>query len=113
MRIATTAGERIPLNEIADYSIERGDVAVNHLDGRREVQISADLKNPEATSSTDILEEIRTVIMPEIIAKYPTVTPSYEGQNREAGKFSEVSGPGRSHCAGTHLYHYSFYLQEL
>ena len=87
MRIATNSGEKIPLSEIANYSIERGDVAVNHLEGRREVQISADLKNPEATSSTDVLEEIRNDIMPEIIAKYPTVTPSYEGQNREAGKF--------------------------
>ncbi len=93
MRIATATGERIPLNEIADYSIERGDVAVNHLDGRREIQISADLKNPETTSSTDVLDEIRTVIMPDIISKYPTVTPSYEGQNREAGKFLGSLGP--------------------
>ncbi|MBQ4820774.1 efflux RND transporter permease subunit [Aquimarina sp. MMG016] len=93
MRIVTTSGERVPLNEIADYSIERGDVAVNHLDSRREIQISADIKDPETTSSTDVLEEIRTVIMPEIISKYPTVTPSYEGQNREAGKFLGSLGP--------------------
>ncbi|WP_299434606.1 efflux RND transporter permease subunit [uncultured Aquimarina sp.] len=93
MRISTAAGERIPISEIVDYTIERGDVAVNHLDGRREVQISADLKDPETTSSTDVLDEIRTVILPEIIAKYPTVTPSYEGQNREAGKFLGSLGP--------------------
>ncbi len=86
MRITTVTGDRIPLNEVATYSIERGDVAVNHLDGRREIQISADLKNPNETSATDILTEIRTVTMPEILSKYPTVTPSYEGQNREAGK---------------------------
>ncbi|MDH7447861.1 efflux RND transporter permease subunit [Aquimarina sp. 2201CG14-23] len=93
MRISTATGERIPISEIVSYTIERGDVAVNHLDGRREVQISADLKDPETTSSTDVLEEIRTIIMPEIIAKYPTVTPSYEGQNREAGKFLGSLGP--------------------
>lgn len=86
MRITTSAGQRIPLNEIANYTIERGDVAINHLDGRREIQISADLKNAETTSATDILQNIRIVTMPEIISKYPTVTPSYEGQNREAGK---------------------------
>ncbi len=93
MRIGTTTGERVPLNEIAEYTIERGDIAVNHLDGRREIQISADLKNPETTSSTDVLDEIRTIIMPDIISKYPTVTPSYEGQNREAGKFLGSLGP--------------------
>lgn len=86
MRITTPTGQRIPLNEIASYSIERGDVAINHLDGRREIQISADLKNPDETSATDVMTEIRTVTMPEILSKYPTVTPSYEGQNREAGK---------------------------
>ncbi len=93
MRIVTSGGARIPLNEIANYSIERGDVAVNHLDSRREVQISADIKDPETISSTDILNEIRNSIMPEIISKYPTVTPSYEGQNREAGKFLDSLGP--------------------
>ena len=86
MRIVTPSGDRIPLGEIATYSIARGDVAINHLDGRREIQISADLKNPEEVSATDILEDIRTVVMPEILSKYPTVSPSYEGQNREAGK---------------------------
>ncbi|WP_103072133.1 efflux RND transporter permease subunit [Aquimarina sediminis] len=93
MRITTISGDRIPLHEIANYSIERGDVAVNHLDGRREIQISADLKNVETTSATDLLQEIRTLVMPEILSKYPTVTPSYEGQNREAGKLLGSLGP--------------------
>ncbi|MEO1050915.1 MAG: efflux RND transporter permease subunit [Bacteroidota bacterium] len=85
MRVVTPSGERVPFAEIADYKIERGEVAINHLDGRREIQISADLKDRTA-SATDIMAEIRNDIMPEIISKYPTVTPSYEGQNREAGK---------------------------
>ncbi len=93
MRIVTATGERIPLNEIATYTIERGEVAINHLEGRREIQISADLKNIQTTSATDILQDIRTVIMPEILSKYPSVTPSYEGQNREAGKFLGSLGP--------------------
>ncbi|NND52363.1 MAG: efflux RND transporter permease subunit [Flavobacteriaceae bacterium] len=93
MRIVTPTGTRIPLNEIASYSIERGDVSVNHLDGRREIQISSDLANPAETSATDIVNDIRTVIMPEILSKYPTVTPSYEGQNREAGKLLDSLRP--------------------
>ncbi|WP_297798150.1 efflux RND transporter permease subunit, partial [uncultured Eudoraea sp.] len=66
--------------------IARGDVAINHLDGQREIQLSSDLKDAKKVSATDVMTEIRTEIMPEILAKYPTVTPSYEGQNREAGK---------------------------
>ena len=86
MRINTPTGAQVPLNEIADYSIERGDVAINHLDGLREIQISSDLSNPDETTATEILEWIRGEVMPDILARYPTVTPSYEGQNREAGK---------------------------
>jgi len=86
MRIVTANGSRVPLKEIANYSIERGDVAINHLDGLREIQISADLKDSKTTSATDIMTEIRTEVMPEIQSRYPTVTASYEGQNREAGK---------------------------
>lgn len=87
MRILTPTGERIPLKEIASYSIERGDVAINHLDGQREIQVSADLTDPETTSGTDAMGWIRSEVMPGILSKYPTITPSYEGQNREANKF--------------------------
>ncbi|MEN8788166.1 MAG: efflux RND transporter permease subunit, partial [Flavobacteriaceae bacterium] len=86
MRIVTPSGSRVPLSEIADYTIERGEVAINHLDGRREIQITSDLQNPQETSATDILAWIRNDVMPDIQSKYPTITPSYEGQNREAGK---------------------------
>lgn len=87
MRIVTPNGSRVPLKEIAEYTIERGDVAINRLEGRREIQISADMKNPK-DSPTDIMNEIRTVVMPEIQSKYPTVAASYEGQNRELGKLT-------------------------
>ncbi len=83
MRILTSTGSRVPLKEIADYSIERGDVAINHLDGQREIRISADLKNPDETSAPDIMTWIRNDIMPGIQSKYSTITASYEGQNRE------------------------------
>ncbi|EAR00577.1 efflux RND transporter permease subunit [Maribacter sp. HTCC2170] len=86
MRIVTPSGNRVPLKEIASYSIERGDVAINRLEGRREIQITADLQDANTTSATDIMAEIQNDVMPNILAKYATVTPSYEGQNREAGK---------------------------
>ncbi|MFX0558529.1 efflux RND transporter permease subunit [Maribacter sp. CXY002] len=87
MRIATPTGERVPLKEIADYTIERGDVAINRLEGRREIQVSADMKDIK-DSPTEIMTEIQNVIMPDIQSRYPTVTASYEGQNRELGKLT-------------------------
>ena len=95
MRIVSPNGTRIPFSEIATYTIERGDIAINHLEGKREIQITADLKDLTA-SETDILDNIKTVIMPEILSKYPTVKPIYEGQNREAKKTTDsinIIGP--------------------
>ena len=91
MRIIAPSGDRIPLSEIATYEIKRGDIAINHLSGKREIQITADMKNP-GESATDILEDIRTRIMPEILSVYPSVTPLYEGQNREAKKTVDSIG---------------------
>ena len=88
MRIITPTGVRVPFSEIANYSIKRGDIAINHLEGQREIQITADLKDLSA-SETDILDNIKTNIMPEILSKYPTVSPLYEGQNREAKKTTD------------------------
>ncbi|TYQ00061.1 multidrug efflux pump subunit AcrB [Tenacibaculum adriaticum] len=95
MRIVAPNGTRIPFSEIATYEIERGDIAINHLSGKREIQISADLKTP-GEGATEIIEDIKTRLMPEITSKYPTVSPLYEGQNREAKKTTDsvnVVGP--------------------
>ena len=87
MRIVTPSGERVPLSEVADYTIVRGDVAINRLEGRREIQVSADMKDVK-DSPTEIMTEIQNVHMPEIQSKYPTVSASYEGQNRELEKLT-------------------------
>lgn len=87
MRIVTPTGERVNFKDIATYTIERGDVAINHLEGQREIQVSADLKDP-SNSATDILDDIRTMFIPELQSKYPTISASFEGQNREATKLS-------------------------
>lgn len=95
MRISTISGQKIPLKEIATYTIARGDVAINHLEGRREIQVSADIKDSKKTSATDIMAEIKEEVMPEILSKYPTVTPSFEGQNRERLKlFNSINAVG-------------------
>ncbi len=87
MRILTPSGNRIPLTEIANYEIERGEISINHLNGQREIKVEADMKDRKA-SATDILADIQNRIMPEIVAKYPSITALYEGQNREASKVS-------------------------
>lgn len=87
MRVITPGGERIPLSEIATYTISRGDESISHLEGQREIQVNADMADPNG-STTDILAEIKATVIPDILSKYPTLSVSYEGQNREAEKLS-------------------------
>lgn len=89
MRIGTPDGNKIPLNEIASYTIERGDVSINHLEGQREIQVSADIKDVENTTAIDMMADLQSRVMPPILAKYPTVKASYEGQNRETKKMTD------------------------
>ncbi len=85
MWITTPTGSKIPFKEIATYTIARGDVAINHLDGQREIQITADLRSSE-DSATEVLDQLKSGVIADILSKYPTVSTSYEGQNREAMK---------------------------
>ena len=87
MRIVSPSGQRVPLKEIAEYTIERGEISINHLNGMREIRIDADLKNPN-TSATEIMNSLKSEVIPTIQARFPSVTPIYEGQNREAAKTS-------------------------
>lgn len=85
MRIISPTGARIPLRELANYSIERGDISINHLDGKREIRVDADLKDPKS-SATDIVDRLRKVFIPELQTRYSGMTALFEGQNREAEK---------------------------
>jgi multidrug efflux pump subunit AcrB len=87
MRIITPDGMRVPFNEIANYSIVRGTESISFLNGMREINVSADLTDPNE-SATDILAEIQNDVMPDILSKYSSLSVSYEGQNREASKVS-------------------------
>ncbi len=91
MFITTSSKQKVPFSEIATYTIKRGIVAINHLDAKRQIIVEADMMN-EMASVTEILDDVKANIIPDIVAKYPTVSVQYEGQNREAEKTSKSAG---------------------
>lgn len=92
MQLVSSSGARVPFAEIATYQIERGEIAINHLEGQREIQVTAELVDAKA-SATDYMDNIKATIMPDILSKYHSVTPLYEGQNREAAKTQKSLDP--------------------
>jgi multidrug efflux pump subunit AcrB len=87
MRLLTPNGSRVFLSDVANYEIERGEIAINHLNGKREIRVEADMKDRKESAS-DAMIEIRDHVFPEIKAKYASISALFEGQNREAAKTS-------------------------
>ena len=81
MKIKTNAGD-YPLIELADYEMKRGPVNIQRFNGRREIRVNADLVDPDA-SVTEILEQVRAEIIPDLQMLYPGVHVEYQGQQRE------------------------------
>lgn len=86
MRIKTAAGEEYPLMELIDYHIERGTVVINHFDSKRQVLVEASLKD-ESMPALPIIEELEGNIVPEMLAKFPSVSVDFQGQSEQSEKF--------------------------
>ena len=91
MRIRGPDGGEVVLGDVATLDTERGIVAINHTDGRREVTISADVSSDDVSVS-DVTARLRAELVPEVLAGYPGVTADYEGQNREQRKTTTSLG---------------------
>lgn len=90
MKIRTLDGKEIPLRELADFTISRGVVGINHLDGQKQITVEAEVSNNKV-SAPEVISQIREEIIPSILAKYQGISPLYEGQNREAAKTQKSS----------------------
>lgn len=84
-RIRTLDGKKVPLSELATFTIERGVVGINHLDGQKQVTIEAEVSSNKVSAPL-VIAKIQDEIIPDILAKHQGVSPLFEGQNREAAK---------------------------
>ncbi|MFK7937294.1 MAG: efflux RND transporter permease subunit [Saprospiraceae bacterium] len=95
MRVRFADGREFPLAEIANLEIDRGVISIRHLEGKREISISADVSNDDVSVS-DVTTLVKGELVPEVLNDYPTVQAVYEGQNREqekTGNSIALAGP--------------------
>ena len=85
MYIRTNTGNKYLLKDLASIEIKRGIVGINHTDNKREIRVEADIAHAEVSVS-NIIASIEEDIIPEVLSRYPDVTYSFEGQNREQKK---------------------------
>ena len=77
------------VSDLVDIKIERDLLSIDHLNGKRSVQIDADLLNPKLDNPITITANIEEYINSNIKSIYPSIKHSVEGQIRsqaETGK---------------------------
>jgi multidrug efflux pump subunit AcrB len=85
MRIRAPDGTEIPFAAVARAELGRGFATIRRTDGRRIVTVTADVDR-ESVAPEDIMRSLRAGPLPRILAAYPGVTYSLEGEQRERGK---------------------------
>ncbi len=85
MRLRTPQGDEYPFSELAEYDIRRGVAQISRLDRRREIKVEANMTDPEG-DLPPILENIRSDVLPRVLARVDGVVPSFEGQSRDQAK---------------------------
>lgn len=85
MRVRTSDGRQFPLSELVSHRIERGIRAINHLDGKREVRVEADLAS-STQSATDAQSLVAEEVLKPMLARHPGLSYSFEGQGEQSRK---------------------------
>ncbi|KXX68410.1 efflux RND transporter permease subunit [Flammeovirga sp. SJP92] len=85
MKIRMGNGVAYPFSEVANFTIEDGYSSINHIDFNREMKLTAQLKNPD-DALPDILNKIKTELLPDLLKEHQTVEADFDGQKREQEK---------------------------
>jgi len=82
MRIRTSDGSEVPFSEVAAVTTGRGYASIKRVDRRRAINVTADV-NPAQATPTDIIADLEAQVLPEIMAEYPGIHYTFEGQQAE------------------------------
>tara|TARA_B110000881_G_C18604015_1_gene537977 strand:+ start:1750 stop:4935 length:3186 start_codon:yes stop_codon:yes gene_type:complete len=89
-------GKSYLVSDLTKINIKRGLISIDHLYGKRSIQINADLLNPKTDNPITITSDIEEFIKTNIKTIYPSIKHSIEGQIRsqsETGNSLKYSGP--------------------
>lgn len=95
MRIGDGRGNSYFLRDIVEIKEQVSALSISHLEGQREIRLEANVANIEVSAPV-VIAELETEALPKILAKYPSVSYSVEGQNRNSFKLAaamSVVGP--------------------
>ncbi len=75
-------GQEIPIQEAANIERGRAYQKIKRVEGRRTINVTADLESPKYTPKK-ILDDLQGGLLPSLMADYPGLSYSLEGEQRE------------------------------
>jgi multidrug efflux pump subunit AcrB len=79
--LMTPAGGEVPLREVATVNRGYSYTSITRVDSERTVDVTADVV--PKTAATAILEKLQSETLPTLMARYPGLTYSLEGEHRD------------------------------
>ena len=83
LRIRTPAGAEVSFGEVATVSYGRGYASIKRVNRRRAINVTAGVDPGTGATTGEILAQLEDAILPEILAQFPGVSSSFEGQAAE------------------------------
>jgi multidrug efflux pump subunit AcrB len=93
MRIRSADGSEVPFSRVARAHLATGYSTISHVDRRRVVTVSADV-DPAIANSNEIVRSLKAGAMHDVIAPYPGLQYSFEGEQAEQRDFLRAMGIG-------------------
>ena len=82
MRIRIPGGGEVPFSQVALVEPGRGFASIRRIDRRRAVNVTAAV-DAAVTSSGEVIADLNTRILPEVLARYPSVSYTFQGAMSE------------------------------
>ena len=86
MHIRTSSGQAISIGEVADITLGLGLTAIERLDRKRTVTVTAEVE-AEKIQSSDVVSDVRKNLVPELLSKYPSVEFRLSGGTQEQSDY--------------------------
>jgi len=88
MRLRTADGQEVPFSVAATATLGRGFSKIDRLDRRRSISVLADIDKDLTTPDT-VLASVTPEFLPDLLQRYPGLSYSLEGQQKEQSEFME------------------------
>ncbi|MCP4203474.1 MAG: efflux RND transporter permease subunit [bacterium] len=85
MRIRSPQGAEVPLATAARTTLSRGPAAISRTNRNRVVNVTADV-DTEIANTNEIIADLAARVLPRVLADYPEIRFSFEGEQEEQRK---------------------------